>query len=216
MSYEHELRLIGIVKRFGLNYVHRLDQRNLNEWLLDSGPRTKSRCNHFLQKNRSLPRGELTNQIDILAWGENHWGALAIEQKSSSGMQKVLEMGDDIVLKAVGPSSVQSFPESGRDLWLQCRGESYLGSAFCAINSMDMDVMPLGVVDYKLRAGNRGVGWAYYKSVFFVNEERFEWFVGEYFANPRWLRRIRKSNPRLAIPAWFGGGVIMQNSGYCG
>lgn len=216
MSYEHELRLIDIVKRFGLHYVHRLEQRNLNEWLLDSDPRIRSKCNSFLRMNRSLSREELTHQIDILAWGENHWGALAIEQKSVEGLHKVLEIGDDIVLKAIGPDAVHSYPDSGRDLWLQCCGESYLGSMFCAINGMQRDVIPVGAVDYQLRVQERDVDWAYYRNVFFVNTNKFEWFLGEYFANPRWIRRIRKNNPRLAVPGYFGDDVTMVNGGFHG
>jgi hypothetical protein len=147
-----------------------------------------------------LPRRKLTYEIDLLAWQRGHWAALAIEQKNQNGAAKVLDITKDaVVLKALCGPTTRSYEKAGRDLWLQCRGEAYLGKAFCIANDIDAEVVPVGVVDYELRANGSPADWACQRGVFFVRSDRFPRFLDGYVGESRWFSRAIASRSALSF-----------------
>jgi len=199
MSLEGELGLIQIVKNFNLRYEHRLEQRRITDFFYDLSPETRDKCNHYLRKNRMLPRRKYTKQIDLLVWKEPHWAALAIEEKNQDGAAKSLEIfKDSIRLKIEYSYGSREFLDFGRNLSLQCLGEAYLGKAYFAANNLDYEVLPVAVVDYGLRINSIiDTGWAFSRGIFFINKRYFPWFLNEYCLDKRWIRRVHEKSPNI-------------------
>jgi hypothetical protein len=199
MGLEGELELIQIVRKFNLRYEHRLEQKKITNYFSDIDYPTISECQYYLRKNRMLPRIKSTKQIDLLVWKEPHWAALAIEEKNQNGASKTLDIFKDrIILRTDFGYGSKEIPEFGRDLSLQCLGESYLGKAYMATQNLDYEVLPVAVVDYGLRINAMiDAEWAYNRGVFFINKKYFEWFLGEYSQNKRWIRKLYEKNPKI-------------------
>jgi len=199
MSLEGELELIQIVKKFGLRYEHRLEQKKITDFFCDIETKRIFECNSYFRKNRMLPRTKATKQIDLLVWKEPHWAALAIEEKTQNGASKTLDIyKDSIILRTDYGYGSKEIPEFGRDLSLQCLGESYLGKAYMATQNLDYEVLPVAVVDYGLKINSMiDAEWAYNRGIFFINKKYFEWFLGEYSQDRRWIRKLYKRNPKI-------------------
>lgn len=202
MGLYRELELLRLLKGYGLNCVHGLEQRHITDFLVDADPDTKKTCQELLRKNRMLPRNKLTYQIDLLAWKNGHWAALAIEQKAQNGVKKVLDINKDFVtLRAEYEGVSREYRQSGRNLFLQCQGEALLGKAYYITQGISAEIIPVGVVDYELRINSAfETDWAYHRGVFFVNSNAFEWFVNEYVADKKWIRRTVLDRPKISFP----------------
>jgi len=187
LGLKGELELIKLLKKFGLNYKHRLKQKKITDFLADSDQKTREECIELFRKNRMLPRKRLTYEIDLFAWKENHWAALAIEEKNQSGVRKILDINDEeIVLTA----NEKKYKEYGKSLWLQCKGESLLGKAFCLAKGIKAEILPVGVVDYDIRVNSEYADWAYYEGVFFLQNNFFPSFLEDYIENKKWIQEI--------------------------
>jgi hypothetical protein len=199
MSLEGELELIQLVKRFGFRYEHRLEQKRITDFFYDMDSGARRQCEDLLRKNRMLPRKKRTKQIDLLVWREGHWAALAIEEKNQNGARKDLNIyKDNIVLTANYDYGSKQIADFGRDLSLQCRGESYLGKAYLAANNLDYEVIPIAVVDYGLKINSMiDTDWAFSRGIFFVNKSCFEWFLNEYDEDRKWIRKVYNRNPKI-------------------
>lgn len=188
-----ELELLKTLQRFDLNCMHRLEQRKITDFLIDSNPsqEIRERCESLLKKNRMLPRENLTYQVDLFAWKRGHWAALAIEEKDQNGVRKILDIREDrVVIKAVCEDGIREYERSGMNLLFQCKGEAYLSQVFCIAKGIKAKVIPVGVVGYDIQVNSKDVDWAYHSGVFFVNKDSFEWFLNEYVEDKDWIREM--------------------------
>jgi len=203
MGLEGELELIQIVRKFNLRYEHRLEQKKITNYFSDIDYPTISECQYYLRKNRMLPRIKSTKQIDLLVWKEPHWAALAIEEKDREGASKRLDIyKDKVVLKTTFGYGEKEIIGVGRDLSLQCLGESYLGKAYLTANNLDYKVLPLAVVDYTLTINSLvETAWAFSNGIFFINKSHFEWFLEEYCNDSSWIKKVYERSPKIFYDA---------------
>ncbi|MEM0372845.1 MAG: hypothetical protein QXO69_03350 [archaeon] len=199
LGLEGELQLLETLKQYDVMCVHRLEQRRITEFLAEADQSTKRECEQLFRKNRMLPRDSQTYQVDLMAWKRGHWAALAIEQKDSEGARKILDITKDhVTLKAVCDNGIREFRKSGRQLYLQCKGEEYLVQAYCNAYGINARAVPVGVVDYDLFVNSRvHVPWAYHRGVFFVHERAFEWFAKQYADGAAWIGKIVADEPKV-------------------
>lgn len=210
MGLKGELELLRMLKKFDVNCEHRLDQSKITDFLLDSDPETREKCKSILRKNRMLPRESLTFQIDILVWKDNHWAALALEQKGQNGVKKVLDINEkSMTMKALCDDGVREYKRSAKNLFLQCVGESFIGEAFCLAKGIEKEVIPVGVVDYEIVINSeKKTNWVYHKGVFFVNKNYFKDFFEEYMKDKSWIRKVVETDPKIAYPDDSGDGLV--------
>jgi hypothetical protein len=177
------------MQNFGLKTIHNLKQRRITDYIRDaSQPKhTQSEVWHWLNKNKSLPRTKLTCEVDILGWRDDHWGALSIEQKTQVDSQKTLAFDGELLTLHNGSAE---FKRSASDLYYQCAGAGYLSKAFLTAMGIDKTVLPVGVVDYAISIGTHPGRWAFHNGVLFVNRAHFDWFLGEFVADQRWVRDL--------------------------
>lgn len=196
LGYWDELELARILRAHGYRCLHSVEQRRITDYLPNADPNVQKRCRSYLRKNMMLPRSKRAYQIDLLAWKQNDWAAMAVEEKSQNGVPKVLRLSrQGAVLAALLPRGVREYPHSARELWLQCLGESYIGKAYFAARRIEMNVVPVGAVDYDVQVDGKRVKWAYYRGVFFVNKAEFEDFVDHWAEGPQ---QVVHRAPRLA------------------
>jgi hypothetical protein len=199
LTYEGELKLIDTLRSFPVNIIHKLEQKKIADYLAASSEGVFWKGNEWLRRNRMLPRKKETNEIDLLVWKNNHWAALALEQKNQKGVKKVLELYDNgLTLKAFGKKEIFEHKNNARNLLLQCIGESYLGQAFMAAKGEVKKVIPVAVVDYEIRVREKDARWAWHNGVFFVKEEHFSDFFRGYYEDADWFKRTVVNKPRIA------------------
>ncbi len=183
MGLKGELELVEILRGYGLRYEHRLHQRKITDFLRKSdSPLARA----YLEKNRRLPRKQYTYEVDILAWRPDHWGALAIEQKTQFNTPKTLYIGEGITMH----NGLAEFKKQAQDLFLQCCGSGYLGQAYSEAAGLGKQVIPVGVVDYDISVGGVRANWAFHRGVFFVRNSYFRKFLGEFLKNDSWIKRM--------------------------
>ncbi|MCD6414795.1 MAG: hypothetical protein J7L23_04190 [Candidatus Diapherotrites archaeon] len=181
-----ELELISILRSYGMNCEHNLNQKKITDFIPESELKT---ANYWLDENNKLPRKRHTMEIDIFSWKESHWGALAIEQKSQNGNPKTLVITEDLRLY----SNKVELWNAGRELFLQCKGAGYLGRAFASVNRLNTEVIPVGVVDYSLNVFGTPAKWVLYNGVFFVNSNNFEEFLVAFLDRRSWVHDITRN-----------------------
>jgi hypothetical protein len=201
LSLDGEIQLLEIAKSYDLNCLHRLEQRKITDFIHEAKPSDKKICEQLLRKNRMLPRNHLTKQVDLVCWKNNHWAALAVEEKQTEGARKVLEISkDEVVLKVLYEGGMKRFDESGRQLYFQCRGEELLTQVYFSSRGVKSKAIPVGVVDYDIVVNSKiKSNWAYYRGVFFVNREYFPQFLEDYKNDCKWIRNIVHENPKIAF-----------------
>lgn len=185
LTKKGELELVSILRRYGLECMHRLQQRRITEFIPENR-KSRERVKYWLGKNKELPRKRHTYEIDIFSWKDSHWGALAIEQKSQRCSPKTLCVSDSLRLY----SGKAELREGASDLLLQCQGAECLGNAFAAANYLNARVVPVGVVDYDIRVFGTPANWAYHEGVFFVKKTHFEEFLEEFLEKRGWVREL--------------------------
>jgi hypothetical protein len=194
-----EIELLEMLQKYDLKCMHRLEQSKITNFIVESDPFTRKSCEQLLRRNRRLPRDHLTYQVDLFAWKQGHWAAMAIEEKDQTGARKELHITKDhVTIKAICKDGVHEYRNSGRNLYLQCRGEALLSQAFCYANDIDSKVLPIGVVSYDIVANRKETDWAYHRGVFFVNKRSFEWFLSEYLEDSKWIRKVTNQSPKIA------------------
>ncbi len=182
MGHDEELALAGVLQRHGMTCIHELKQRRITDFLKDH-PSPPARA--MLQQNKDLPRERLTYEVDVFAWREGHWGALAIEDKAQS-TPKTLEFWNSGMTLHNG---AVEFPRNARNLHLQCTGSGLLGQAYSDALGLGARVVPMGVVDYELRVHGTPSRFVVHEGVVFVNRQYFEWFVRE-FLEAEWPKQL--------------------------
>ena len=112
MSLDGEIQLLEIAKSYDLNYLHRLEQKKITDFIHEANPANRRICEQLLKRNRMLPRDHLTKQVDLVCWKNNHWAALAVEEKQTDGARKILDISkDEVVLTVPYPGGVKRFEE---------------------------------------------------------------------------------------------------------
>jgi len=210
LGLKGELEILRMLKMFDVNCKHRLDQSKITDFLADSDSETVKKCKTILKKNRMLPRKNLTYQIDIFVWKENHWAALALEQKGQNGVKKVLDINEKtMTMKALCDDGVREYKRSAKNLFLQCVGESFIGEAYCLAKGIEKEVIPVGVVDYDIVVDSeKKMDWVYHKGVFFVNKTYFREFFEEYVKDKPWIREIIEKDPKIAYSNDSNDGLV--------
>lgn len=201
LGLRDEIQLLGLLRHHNLDCAHRLEQRKITDFLIKANPSTKVECNRLFRQNRMLPREKQTQQVDLFAWKRNHWAALAIEEKHSFGVRKTLDITKDFVtLKANFNNESKNLKKSGKQLYLQCKGEGLLTQAYCYAVGINAKAVPIGVVDYDLMINSRiSTPWAYHRGVFFINKDYFPWFLNEYIMDNEWIRDTVEENPKISF-----------------
>ena len=186
MGLKEELELVELLKGYGLRYEHQLKQRKITDFLKEhDNPLARA----YLQKNKQLPREQFTYEVDILTWRPDHWGALAIEQKTQFSSPKTLCIGDDFTMH----NGAIEFRRQANDLFLQCCGSGYLGQAYCDAHGLGKRVVPVGVVDYDIDIGGTYSNWAFHRGVFFVRNGHFRAFLDEFLRDADWIKQMLNS-----------------------
>ncbi|MCD6523346.1 MAG: hypothetical protein J7K68_06445 [Candidatus Diapherotrites archaeon] len=183
MGLEEELRIVNILKKYGMNYIHRLKQSTISDFIKNNNS-TEARV--WIEKNKALPRRSYTYEVDIFAWKPDHWAALSIEEKTQKGTEKQLRFDNNGMLMVAGSNVLNS----ADDLFLQCCGAGYLGKAFSIATGMDHTVLPIGLVDYSIDVLDTPSRWALYNGVLFVNKQYFEHFLRDFLKEKSWVREV--------------------------
>jgi hypothetical protein len=184
LAKKGELELFLFLKTQGFNCIHGLKKQRIKQEIQPG--KNGNKATQWLEKNKQHPRKKATMEVDVFAWKQGVWGAMAIEQKSRSSSSKTLSIGSGIRLF----TSKSQIREGGEKLLLQCQGVGLLGKAFASAKNLEQQVVPVGVVDYEIKVFGTPSNWAFYDGVFFVREEWFPQFVQEFQKKRGWVRQL--------------------------